>query len=191
MQPLPLTKQSWKCSPWGLLPYPPGKSGALLSTDQCPTMYGHDLDAMFLFIYLSVNLIFNLIVCLFVFKCCYAVLDALPYHFWLLCTLFIAHHATINVKYWSCTNQKLCFLNLFPVDSPLAGDWNWQRSLVRAYQYGKLDKDWTTFMIFCRRQYCNFIKWPNSKTWKSACFLFYSWFGCMAVRDQFLTITDG
>ena len=135
--------------------------------------------------FLFVNLIFNLIVCLFVCKCCYTVLDALPYHFWLLCTPFIAHHATINVKYRGCTDQKLCFLNLFPVDSPLAGDWNWQRSLVREYQYGKLDKDWTTFTIFCRRQYCNFMKWSNSKTWKSACFLFHSWFGCMAVWDQF------
>ena len=29
--------------------------------------------------------------------------------------------------------------------------------MVLEYQYGKLDKDWTTFMIFCRRQYCRQI----------------------------------
>ena len=63
-------------------------------------------------------------------------------------------HATIIVK---CLSLKLCFLVSFPVDSPLTEDWHWRRSLVLEYQYGKLDKDWTTFMIFCRRQYCRQI----------------------------------
>ena len=63
-------------------------------------------------------------------------------------------HATIIVK---CLSLKLCFLISFPVDSPLTEDWHWRRSLVLEYQYGKLDKDWTTFMIFCRRQYCRQI----------------------------------